>query len=100
MLRFPPPVRTLQRALGPHFSTAETATRCTFATRNGANQDAPIVRIRPRLLVINEIGYLPFGRGEANLFFNVVAQRYQVQTVGQSYRRKDKRKARNIKTRN
>ena len=29
--------------------------------------------IGPRLLVIDEIGYLPFGREEANLFFNVVA---------------------------
>ncbi|HAF90319.1 MAG TPA: transposase [Pseudomonas sp.] len=31
----------------------------------------------PRLLVIDEIGYLPFGRDEANLFFNVVAKRYE-----------------------
>jgi DNA replication protein DnaC len=31
----------------------------------------------PRLLVIDEIGYLPLGRDEANRFFNVVAQRYE-----------------------
>jgi DNA replication protein DnaC len=31
----------------------------------------------PKLLVIDEIGYLPFGRTEANLFFNVVAKRYE-----------------------
>lgn len=31
----------------------------------------------PQLLVIDEIGYLPFGRDEANLFFNVVARRYE-----------------------
>lgn len=31
----------------------------------------------PKLLVIDEIGYLPFGREEANLFFNVVARRYE-----------------------
>lgn len=31
----------------------------------------------PRLLIIDEIGYLPFGREEANLFFNVVAKRYE-----------------------
>ena len=31
----------------------------------------------PRLLVIDEIGSLPFGRDEANLFFNVVAKRYE-----------------------
>lgn len=33
--------------------------------------------VGPRLLVIDEIGYLPFGRDEANLFFNVVARRYE-----------------------
>lgn len=33
--------------------------------------------IGPRLLIIDEIGYLPFGREEANLFFNVVAKRYE-----------------------
>ena len=32
--------------------------------------------IGPRLLVIDELGYLPFGREEANLFFHVIAKRY------------------------
>lgn len=31
----------------------------------------------PKVLVVDEIGYLPFGREEANLFFNVVAKRYE-----------------------
>lgn len=31
----------------------------------------------PRLLVIDEIGYLPMTRDDANLFFNVVAKRYE-----------------------
>ena len=31
----------------------------------------------PRLLVIDELGYLPFGREEANLFFQVIAKRYE-----------------------
>jgi DNA replication protein DnaC len=31
----------------------------------------------PKLLIIDEIGYLPFGRDEANLFFQVVAKRYE-----------------------
>lgn len=35
------------------------------------------VVLGPRLLVIDEIGYLPMGRDEANLFFNVVAKRYE-----------------------
>ena len=29
-----------------------------------------------RLLIIDEIGYLPMGREQANLFFQVVAKRY------------------------
>ena len=31
----------------------------------------------PKLLIIDEIGYLPFGRDQANLFFQVVAKRYE-----------------------
>jgi DNA replication protein DnaC len=31
----------------------------------------------PKLLIIDEIGYLPFGREQANLFFKVVARRYE-----------------------
>jgi DNA replication protein DnaC len=27
--------------------------------------------------VIDELGYLPFGRDEANLFFHVIAKRYE-----------------------
>ena len=33
--------------------------------------------LAPRLLIIDAIGYLPFGRDEANLFFNVIAKRYE-----------------------
>jgi DNA replication protein DnaC len=33
--------------------------------------------IGPKLLIVDELGYLPFGRNEANLFFNVVARRYE-----------------------
>jgi len=35
------------------------------------------VVLGPKRLVIDEIGYRPFGREEANLFFNVVAKRYE-----------------------
>lgn len=31
----------------------------------------------PKLLIIDEIGYLPFAREQANLFFQVVARRYE-----------------------
>lgn len=31
----------------------------------------------PRLLIIDEIGYLPMSRDQANLFFQVIAKRYE-----------------------
>ena len=31
----------------------------------------------PKLPIIDEIGYLPFGREQANLFFQVVARRHE-----------------------
>lgn len=31
----------------------------------------------PKLLIVDKLGYLPFGRDQANLFFNVVAKRYE-----------------------
>ena len=37
--------------------------------------------LAPKLLVIDEIGYLPFGREEANLFFSVIAKRYEQGSV-------------------
>lgn len=35
------------------------------------------VVLTPKLLVIDELGYLPFGRDEANLLFQVIAKRYE-----------------------
>jgi len=32
--------------------------------------------IGPKVLIVDEIGQLPFGREEANVFFDVVAKRY------------------------
>lgn len=33
--------------------------------------------VEPRLLLIARVDYLPYGRDDANLFFNVVARRYE-----------------------
>ena len=33
--------------------------------------------LRPKLLVIDEVGYWPFGREEANLFFQLISTRYE-----------------------
>ncbi|MBD5653599.1 MAG: ATP-binding protein [Candidatus Eremiobacteraeota bacterium] len=35
----------------------------------------------PRLLIIDELGYLPFTLNEANHFFQVIAQRYERDSV-------------------
>ena len=35
----------------------------------------------PRLLVLDEIGYLPLGKGQAELFFHVIAKRYEQGSV-------------------
>ena len=37
--------------------------------------------LAPKLLVIDEIVYLPFGREEANLFFSVITKRYEQSSV-------------------
>ena len=39
------------------------------------------VVLGPRLLIIDEIGYLPMNREQANLFFQVIAQRYEKGSV-------------------
>ncbi len=36
---------------------------------------------KPKLLIIDEVGYLPFGKMEANLFFQVIAKRYESGSV-------------------
>ena len=35
----------------------------------------------PRLLIVDEIGYLPFSETQANLFFQVIAKRYEAGSV-------------------
>lgn len=37
--------------------------------------------LAPNLLIIDEIGYVPFGREEANPFFNDIAKRYEQGSV-------------------
>ena len=48
------------------------------ARRQGRWKEAmhPTVNVY-KLLIIDEIGYLPLGREQANLFFQIVAKRYE-----------------------
>ena len=97
-------------------SAADLAIALEAAQRQGRMKEIMHRTVAmPKLLIIDEIGYLPFGREQANLFFQVVARRYEafageavltaamldrilhhatvVQISGESYRLKDKRRA-------
>lgn len=68
-----------QRAWKVRFTTAaDLIITLEAAQRQGRIKDV-MHRIvaAPKLLIIDEIGYLPFGREQANLFFQVVARRYE-----------------------
>ncbi|HCT4783960.1 TPA: IS21-like element helper ATPase IstB, partial [Pseudomonas aeruginosa] len=59
-------------------SAADLVMALSAAARQGRLNDFLKRNITtPRLLIIDEIGYLPLGREEANLFFQVVAKRYE-----------------------
>jgi len=44
---------------------------------NHHTEDRLLFYCKPKLLVIDELGYLPFERRSAHLFFQLVARRYE-----------------------
>jgi hypothetical protein len=59
-------------------SAADLAIALEAAKRQGRMKEIMHRTVAmPKLLIIDEIGYLPFGREQANLFFQVVARRYE-----------------------
>jgi len=63
-------------------SAADLALQLAAAQRQGRlNEVMKRNVLAYRLLVIDEIGYLPFGREESNLFFQVIAKRYEKGSV-------------------
>lgn len=59
-------------------SAADLALALEAAQRQGRMKEVMHRTVAmPTLLIIDEIGYLPFGREQANLFFQVVARRYE-----------------------
>lgn len=63
-------------------SAADLMIQLSAAKRQGRLKDYIHRQIlTPKLLIIDEIGYLPFGREEANLFFQVIAKRYERSSV-------------------
>lgn len=63
-------------------SAADLMIQLSAAKRQGRLKEYMHRQIlTPKLLIIDEIGYLPFGRDEANLFFQVIAKRYERSSV-------------------
>jgi DNA replication protein DnaC len=59
-------------------SAADLAIALEAAQRQGRMKEIMHRTVAmPKLLIVDEIGYLPFGREQANLFFQVVARRYE-----------------------
>ena len=75
--------QAIQRGIKVRFITAADLMLQLATAKKQDRLDAYLKRsiLSPKLLVIDEIGYLPFGRAEANLFFNVIAKRYEVGSV-------------------
>ena len=60
------------------FATAAALiTTLTKAAAEGRLDDRLKVYTVPRLLIIDEIGYLPIDRAGANLFFQLISRRYE-----------------------
>ncbi|MCH9692350.1 MAG: IS21-like element helper ATPase IstB [Gammaproteobacteria bacterium] len=75
--------KAILRGLKTRFITAADLMLQLAAAKKQERLETYLKRsvLAPRLLVIDEIGYLPFGREEANLFFNVIAKRYEQGSV-------------------
>lgn len=60
-----------------HNSSGPAATAVHFTASGPLQNDSQSWCHGPKLLIIDEIGYLPFSQEEAKLFFQVIAKRYE-----------------------
>jgi len=58
-------------------SAVEMITQLLEAEANGSLNEMLDRLLKPNLLIVDEVGYIPFGRPAANLFFQVVNGRYE-----------------------
>src|SRR5262249_9417513 len=58
-------------------TAAALITSLTRALAEGRLDDKLKVYTMPRLLIVDEIGYLPIDRAGANLFFQLISRRYE-----------------------
>lgn len=71
-------LKAIERGYRVFFTTAAALiATLTKALNEGRLDDKLKVYTVPRLLIIDEIGYLPIDRGGANLFFQLVSRRYE-----------------------
>jgi DNA replication protein DnaC len=62
-------------------TTAEMVNRLLAASATHSLEKALQIYARPELLVLDEVGYLPFGKEAGDLFFQVVSRRYEQGTI-------------------
>lgn len=71
-------VKAVEAGYSVHFLTLETLmTRLVKATHENRLERALKQLVYPKLLIIDEIGYLPLSREEASLFFRLTVRRYE-----------------------
>lgn len=58
-------------------TAADMINRLQAASADHSLERALLIYTRPSLLVLDEVGYLPFSKEAGNLFFQVVAKRYE-----------------------
>lgn len=72
----------VKRGFSARFTTA-SAMLSDLASQEGARALSQAMRryTRPRILVVDEVGYLSYGNRHADLFFEVVTRRYEERPV-------------------
>jgi len=71
-------VKAVEAGYSVHFLTLETLmTRLVKAQNENRLEQALKKLVYPKLLIIDEIGYLPLTREEASLFFRLIVRRYE-----------------------
>jgi DNA replication protein DnaC len=71
------PRRRRNRALRPLHQRHGAPDRAREGGIDGQLADRLLYYTKPKLLIIDELGYLPFERRSAHLFFQLVARRYE-----------------------
>ena len=71
-------IEAARAGLSVTYASAGTAlTKLKQANHRGVGDQALRTLCRPKVLILDEIGYLPWDRDAAHLFFQVVANRYE-----------------------